>query len=51
MAAMADRYGVKVVLAVGKLMARKNHAWTTAEVNKVKELRQRGEKISDIAEH
>lgn len=32
-------------------MARKNHTWTTAEVNKVKELRQRGEKISDIAEH
>lgn len=31
-------------------MARKYHTWTTAEVDKVKELRQRGAKISDIAE-
>lgn len=33
------------------LMARKYHKWTTAEVETVKELRQRGAKISDIAEH
>lgn len=32
------------------LMARKYHTWTTAEVETVKELRQRGAKISDIAE-
>lgn len=31
-------------------MTRKYHTWTTAEVKKVKELRQRGAKISDIAE-
>lgn len=30
---------------------RKYHTWTTAEVDKVKELRQQGVKISDIAEH
>jgi DNA-binding NarL/FixJ family response regulator len=31
-------------------MTWKYHAWTTAEADKVKELRQRGAKISDIAE-
>lgn len=31
-------------------LARKNHTWTTTEVDKVKELRQQGVKIADIAE-
>ncbi len=50
MVVMGDRHGAQKFLAVGELRARKYHTWTTAEVDKVKELRQRGAKISDIAE-
>lgn len=49
MAAVVDRYGIKVVLAVGELMM-KYRKWTYAEIKRIDDLRHQGFTRKQIAD-